>query len=62
MYTVEILSDITVVIIPYFKNFIKGIGLPAFAAFSEPITFAAAPIMVMFPPKHAPRDNAHQRG
>ncbi len=62
MYMVEIPSDITVVIIPYFRNFIKGIGRPAFAAFSETITFAAAPIMVMFPPRQAPRDKLHQRG
>ena len=33
-----------------------------FTAFSDTITLAAAPIIVKFPPKHAPSDKHHHSG
>ena len=46
-------------------NFIKDtkpIWTPFFSAMPATITFAEAPMSVPFPPRHAPKDNAHQSG
>ena len=37
-------------------------GYPAAVEVSETITFAAAPIIVIFPPRHAPKDRHHHSG
>ena len=42
------------------ENSIKEILIPAFFAIPIDMIFAEAPIMVIFPPKHAPNANAHQ--
>ena len=61
-YALEMESEIKTVITPYFKKYINEMGSPCFAEFSETITFAAAPIIVILPPRHAPSDKHHQRG
>lgn len=46
-------------------NFIKDtkpIWIPFFSDMPATMTFAEAPISVPFPPRQAPRDNAHQSG
>jgi hypothetical protein len=48
------------IIAPTFINSIKEILIPAFFAIPIDMIFAEAPIMVIFPPKHAPSANAHQ--
>ena len=40
----------------------KPIWTPFFSAMPATMTFAEAPISVPLPPKHAPKDNAHQSG
>lgn len=55
-------NEVIITTTPYLRNPINDIGCPLAAAFSETITFAAAPIIVMFPPKQAPKDKHHQRG
>ena len=47
---------------PYFMNLKNAIGWPSFAAFSETITLAAAPMIVQLPPKQAPSDKLHHNG
>ena len=61
IYTELIASDIKRTNAPYFMNFKNSMGCPFDAAVSLTMTFAAAPIIVRFPPKHAPKDNAHHR-
>ena len=48
------------IIAPTFINSIKEILIPAFFAIPIDMIFAEAPIMVIFPPKHAPNANVHQ--
>ena len=46
-------------------HFMKGInliGCPSRAAIPAIMTLAEAPIMVPFPPKHAPNERAHHAG
>ena len=62
MYAELNAKDTIVINIPYFRYFINEIGFPCAAAVSETITFAAAPMIVMLPPRHAPRERHHQRG
>ena len=47
---------------PYFINLMNEIGCPFDVDVSLTITLAAAPIIVKFPPRHAPNDNAHHKG
>ena len=56
------INDVNVTNTPYFKKYINLIGCPVEAAVSETITFAAAPIIVIFPPKQAPKDKHHHSG
>ena len=51
-----------VVKIPYFKKRINEIWYPFAAALSLTRTFAAAPMIVKFPPRHAPSDKHHHNG
>ncbi len=44
------------------RYLLKCIFCPFSSAIPTAITFALAPIIVPFPPKHAPKDNAHHRG
>lgn len=62
MYTVDAVNEINTVTKPYNKNCINEIGCFLAAADSETITLAAAPIIVKFPPKQAPKDKHHHRG
>ena len=55
-------SDISMTMNPYLKNCIKVILCPCFAEFSDTMTLAAAPIIVMLPPRHAPSERLHQSG
>ena len=61
-HAVLIASDMNVIIAPYFRNCMKVILYPCFAAFPDTMTFAAAPIIVMFPPRHAPSERLHHSG
>ena len=45
-----------------FINGINAIWTPFFSAIPATITFAEAPMSVPFPPRQAPKDNAHQSG
>ena len=47
---------------PYLKNGQKVMRSPAFRARSTITTVALAPVIVPFPPKHAPETNTHQSG
>ena len=53
-------NEINDIIDPNFMNSIKEILTPAFFAIPIDTIFADAPIIVIFPPKQAPRANAHQ--
>ena len=48
------------ILLPNLKNFIKSILQPAFAEAETATTFVAEPIIVILPPKHEPKDKAHQ--
>jgi len=56
------INEINIVTTPYFKNLINGIGYPLCAEVSETITLAAAPIIVILPPRQAPNDKHHHKG
>ena len=62
MYTELIIRDTKVIPAPYFKKYINFIGLLFAAAVSDTITFAAAPIIVILPPRQAPSDRHHHKG
>ena len=47
---------------PILKYWPKVIGCPLFLLIPDKTTFAEAPIKVPLPPRHAPRDKAHQIG
>ena len=53
-------NEINDIIAPNFMNSIKEILTPDFFAIPIETIFADAPIIVIFPPKHAPKANAHQ--
>ena len=55
-------NEINVTITPYLRYFKNSILYPLTAAASVTITFAAAPIIVMLPPRQAPNDKHHHSG
>ena len=55
-------KEMKTVIIPKPINFKKPMGKPYFVAFSDTITLAAAPIIVILPPKQAPSERHHHKG
>ena len=55
-------SELRTIAAPYFIKRMNDIISPCLAAFSDTMTFAAAPIMVILPPRHAPSDRHHQSG
>ena len=62
MYTEQIATDRIIIGDPILRNCTYVIGYPCLALIPDSTTFADAPIRVPFPPRHAPRDSAHQRG
>ena len=62
MYTEQIATDRIIIGNPILRNCTYVIGYPCLALIPDSTTFADAPIRVPFPPRHAPRDSAHQRG
>ena len=61
-HTALIASEMPVTITPYLKKYMNVILCPCFAEFSDTMTLAAAPIIVMLPPRHAPSERLHQSG
>ena len=59
-YRDAINSDIREITTPNFMKSKKEILTPYFLAIPIDTILADAPIIVIFPPKQAPRDNAHQ--
>ena len=59
-YSDAIVSDVREIRIPNFIKSRKEILTPYFLAIPMDTIFAEAPIIVIFPPRHAPRESAHQ--
>ena len=59
-YRDAIISDIREITTPNFINSKKEILTPYFLAIPMDTMLAEAPIIVILPPRHAPRASAHQ--
>ena len=59
-YRDAIISEISEITTPNFMKSKKEILTPYFLAIPMDTILADAPIIVIFPPKQAPRANAHQ--